>query len=173
MSDRQARRGPVIMLHSERRSDDPEGMPGRSDERKITVDQEFTIGIEEIDTQHRELLDRMDLLRDYMRRGQSRDAIRDTLKFLEAYVVEHFDTEVKYMQRYSYPGILLHKAEHKTFLKDFTAFKEKYLSLQAKGELTTFLGVDIVRKLNDWFANHIATVDKKMGAFLAEKMPPR
>ena len=134
------------------------------------MDQEFTVGIEEIDQQHQELLDRMDLLRDYMRRGQSKDAIHDTLKFLESYVVEHFDTEVKYMQRYRYPGILQHKAEHETFLKDFTAFKEKFTSLQAQGEITTFLGLDIVRKLNDWFSNHIATVDKKMGEFLVEKI---
>lgn len=137
------------------------------------MDQEHTIGISEIDTQHQELLDRMDLLRDYMRRGKSRDAIHDTLKFLEAYVVEHFDTEVKYMQRYHYPGILKHKKEHETFLKDFTAFKKQFTSLQAQGEFTTFLGLDIVRKLNDWFTNHIYEVDKKMGAFLAEKMPPK
>jgi hemerythrin len=131
------------------------------------------IGIEEIDTQHQELLDRMDLLRDYMRRGQSRNAIRDTLKFLDAYVMEHFDTEVKYMQRYSYPGLLQHKAEHETFLKDLAAFKEKFTSLHTQGEITTFLSLDIVRRLNDWFTNHIATVDGKMGAFLKERMPPR
>jgi hemerythrin len=137
------------------------------------MDQEHTIGIQEIDTQHQELLDRMELLRDYMRRGQSRDAIRDTLKFLEAYVVEHFATEVKYMQRYHYPSILQHKAEHDAFLKDFAAFKEKFTSLHAQGEITTFLGLDIVRKLNDWFNNHINDVDKKMGGFLIEKMGPR
>ena len=137
------------------------------------MDQELTIGIEEIDRQHQELLDRMELLRDAMRRGQSRDAIQNTLKFLEQYVVEHFATEVKYMLRYNYPGILLHKAEHETFLKDFNALKEKLTSLQAQGDITTFLGVDIVRKLNEWFTNHIATVDKKMGAFLAERMQPR
>jgi hemerythrin len=137
------------------------------------VDQDLMIGIEEIDNQHQELLDRMDLLRDYLRRGQSRDAIRDTLKFLESYVVEHFETEVKYMQRYSYPGLLQHKAEHEVFLNDFSALKGKFASLMAQGEITTFLGVDIMRKLNDWFTNHIATVDAKMGAFLAEKMPQR
>ena len=59
------------------------------------------------------------------------------------------------------------------FLKDFAALKDKVTSLQAQGEITTFLGVDIVRKLNDWFTSHIATVDNKMGAFLAEKMQPR
>lgn len=134
------------------------------------MDQEFTIGIEEIDKQHQELLDRMELLRDYIRRGQSRDAIRDTLKFLEGYMVKHFDTEVKYMQRYNYPAILLHKAEHEKFLKDFAACKEEFTSLHAKGEITTFLGITIVRKLNDWFTEHISTVDMKMGAFLAEKI---
>jgi hemerythrin len=136
------------------------------------MDQEHTIGIQEIDAQHQELIDRLELLRDYMRRGQSRDAVRDTLKFLETYVVGHFDTEVKYMQRYHYPGILQHKADHETFLKDFVAMKEKFTSLQAQGEITTFLGLDIVRKLNDWFTNHINEVDKKMGVFVIEKMGP-
>jgi hemerythrin len=145
----------------------------RSYDQENAVEQELMIGIEEIDKQHQELLDRMDLLRDYMRRGQSRDVIRDTLKFLDAYVVEHFDTEVKHMQRYSYPVLLQHKAEHEAFLKDFTAFKEKFTSLQAKGEITTFLGLDIVRRLNDWFTNHIATVDTKMGAFLRERISQR
>ena len=113
------------------------------------------------------------VLRDYLRRGQSRDAILETLRFLDAYVVEHFATEVKYMLRYNYPGILLHKAEHEIFLKDFAALKEKYTTLQAQGEITTFLGIDIVRKLSEWFTDHIATVDNKMGAFLAERMQPR
>ncbi len=134
------------------------------------MDPEVTIGIEEIDRQHQELLDRMELLRDYMRRGQSRDAIRDTLKFLESYVVEHFATEVRYMERYRYPDIREHRTEHETFLRDFTAFKEKFTSMQAQGESTTFLGLDIVRKLNAWFTDHIATIDTKMGRFLAEQM---
>jgi hemerythrin len=77
------------------------------------------------------------------------------------------------MQRYNYPAILLHKAEHEKFLKDFAAYKEEFTSQQAKGEITTFLVLDIVRKLNDWFANHILSVDTTMGAFLAEKMGPR
>ena len=137
------------------------------------MDEELNIGIAEIDGQHATLLERMDVLRDAMRRGQSRAAIRDTLTFLEAYLVEHFETEVKYMQRYSYPGILLHKAEHETFLKDFAALKAKYAEAHAQGDITPFLLIDIVRRLNDWFTNHIAVDDRKMGAFLAEKMPPK
>jgi hemerythrin len=134
------------------------------------MERDLTIGIDEIDDQHQELLDRMELLRDYLRRGQSKYAIRDTLKFLDAFVVEHFATEVRYMNQYQYPDIIAHKAEHETFLKDYTAFREKFATLEAAGEITTFLGIDIVRKLNEWFSDHISTVDKKMGGFLAEKM---
>ena len=130
---------------------------------------QFMIGIDEIDKQHQELLECMELLRDYMRRGQSKDAVRDTLKFLETYVVDHFATEVRYMEQYRYPGMPEHKAEHEQFLSDLTAFKEKLFILQAQGEITTFLGLDIVRKLNTWFTDHIAAVDRKMGEFLAEK----
>lgn len=134
------------------------------------MDQDLHIGIAEIDGQHAKLLERMDLLRDYLRRGQCRDAIRDTLKFLEGYVAEHFETEVKYMQRYSYPGILQHKAEHETFLKEFAALKAKYADAHAQGDITPFLLIDIVRKLNEWFTHHIATDDRKLGDHLAEKM---
>jgi hemerythrin len=134
------------------------------------MEEDFTIGIEQIDQQHRELLERMELLRDAMRRGKGREEVQRTLRFLEEYVVEHFSTEERYMLRHAYPGLLSHKAEHAKFLKDLTAFKEKFTAMESKGELTTFLGVDIVRKLNDWFTNHIFEVDKKMGSYLAEKM---
>jgi hemerythrin len=134
------------------------------------VDQEFIVGIDEIDRQHQELFDRIDLLRDYVRRGQSKDAIRDTLKYLESYVTEHFATEVRYMEQHGYPDILQHKAEHESFLKDFAGFKDKYASLQAQGEMTTFFGLEIVRKLTAWFEDHVMNIDKKMGVFLAEKI---
>ncbi len=134
------------------------------------MEQDHEIGIEEIDRQHQELLDRMDLLRDAIRRGRSRETIHSTLRFLEEYVAEHFSTEERYMVRYSYPGLLSHKAEHAKFTRDLAELKEKYVALEAQGELTTFLGLDIVRKLNAWFTNHISDVDKKMGVYLAGKM---
>ncbi len=134
------------------------------------MEQDFTIGIAEIDEQHRELLDRIDLLRDAIRRGKSRETIRTTLEFLQEYVADHFIAEERYMQRYTYPGLYAHRLEHQKFTKDLAAFRDTFVSLEAKGELTTFVGLDIVRRLNDWFTNHIFEVDKKMGAYLAEKM---
>jgi len=134
------------------------------------MEKECTTGIEEIDKQHRELLDRMEVLRDHVRRGQASTAVQQTLRFLQTYMADHFATEEKYMQRYNYPGILLHKAEHELFLKDFAALKEKFISQLAQGEITTFLGLDIVRKLSEWFSNHITTIDQKMGEFLAERV---
>jgi hemerythrin-like metal-binding protein len=134
------------------------------------MDQSFILGIEDIDKQHQALFDQLDLLRDYVRRGQSRDAIRDTLKFLESYVIEHFAVETGYMNTYGYPDLQAHQEEHEAFLEDFAGFREKFSSLQTKGEMTTFLGLEIVRKLNAWLAEHIMTVDKKLGAFLLQKM---
>ena len=131
---------------------------------------ELIIGIDEIDKQHEALFDHLDLLHDYVRRGQSRSAISGTLRFLESYVIEHFDNEARYMKQYRYPEMLQHKAEHETFLKDVTAFREKYISLTSQNEMTTFLGLDIVRRLNDWLNNHVLTVDTKLAAFLKERM---
>jgi hemerythrin len=134
------------------------------------MDQDFAIGIAQIDDQHRGLLERIELLRDAVRRGQSRDAIRNTLRFLEQYAEEHFATEERYMLRYLYPGLIAHKAEHARFLQDLAAIKEKFSSLETQGEFTPFLGLDIARKLNNWFAEHVVETDRKMGAYLAERM---
>ncbi len=112
------------------------------------MEQDYSIGIEQIDLQHKELSERMELLRDAMRKGQSRDTIRATLRFLEGYAVEHSATEERYMLRYNYPGILLHKTEHATFLGDLGAPRDKFLSLEALGEFTTFPGLDIVRRVS-------------------------
>ncbi|HTF99160.1 MAG TPA: bacteriohemerythrin [Nitrospirota bacterium] len=134
------------------------------------MNQDLITGIDDIDHQNQALLDHLDILHDSMRRGQSRGALRDVLQFLESYVVEHFNRELTYMNRYRYPDMLQHKAEHETFQKDILAFKEKYTSLKAQGEITTFLGLDLVRKLQAWFDTHVSTVDRKMSVFLKEQM---
>jgi hemerythrin len=134
------------------------------------MNQDLITGINDLDKQHQAFYDHLDLLLDYVRRGQGKSAISSTLQFLESYALEHFDNEVRYMKQYHYPDLLQHRAEHEAFLKDIAAFKEKYAALQVQGEMTTFLGLEIVRKLNFWFDHHVLNVDKKMGAFLMERM---
>ncbi len=134
------------------------------------MEQVLGIGIEQLDKQHEAFFEHMDLLQDALWRGHSRTAVQDTLRFLEDYAAVHFSAEERYMQRHAYPEFLAHRAEHGGFLRELEQFKGKLRSLESQGDFTTFLALDIVRKLNDWLENHINESDRRMGAYLAQKM---
>jgi hemerythrin len=84
-------------------------------------------------------------------------------------VAEHFSAEERYMRLHNYPGILLHRAEHEAFAKAVAAFKKKALDLEAHGEVTAFLAVEIEHKLEQWMTDHIMKLDKKMADFIRER----
>jgi hemerythrin len=132
--------------------------------------QDLSIGIELLDSQHKELFQHISTLRAALRAGTSRDTLFKTLSFLEEYVVVHFDAEVQYMRRFDYPGINEHETEHQKFIKALADFKKELQTLESRGEITSFLGIEIERKLSGWLADHIGNIDKKMGAFLAERL---
>ncbi len=132
--------------------------------------QDLSIGIELLDSQHKELFQHISALRASLRAGTSRDALFKTLRFLEEYVVVHFDAEAHYMRRFDYPGIIEHEAEHEKFVKALADFKKELQALESRGEITSFLGIEIERKLSGWLADHIGNIDRKMGAFLAERL---
>jgi hemerythrin len=133
--------------------------------------QDLAIGIDLIDTQHEEIFHRIDELRSAIRAGRAREALFNTVAFLEEYIDEHFSVEERYMRQYDYPGILEHIKEHERFKEDFEGFKTRLAELEAAGEFTSFLEIEMERKLSAWFGEHITTIDKKLGVYLAERMP--
>jgi hemerythrin len=128
------------------------------------------IGVEEIDAQHREFFRNLAELREALEAGAGgRDRMMKTLRYLEGYIDLHFHTEEQYMRRSNYPGILVHGREHGEFTAMFAELKKKVLDLDARGELTAFVAVDVKRTLENWMTNHIAGTDKKFGEFLAAR----
>ena len=136
-----------------------------------TLLNELNLGISELDDQHQAFFLHMVGLRRALIEGSGgREKLMKTLRFLDTFTEEHFSAEEKYMRRYNYPGILLHKAEHDAFAKIVSEFKKKTSDLDARGEVTSFLAVEVTRRLEKWLEDHIRTLDRKMAAFLAEKM---
>jgi len=125
------------------------------------------VGVPDIDEQHRELIERINSLRVAMGQGRSREEIRETIRFLEDYVVEHFTAEEQYMLVSDYPYATMHKAEHTAFIRDFAAIKEKLERLERDGMITSFAAIETQRKLSDWLVNHIGKSDKVLGAYLS------
>jgi hemerythrin len=127
---------------------------------------ELNLGIAELDDQHQAFYLHVVGLRRALTGGiGGRDKLMKTLRYLDTFVTEHFSAEERSMRLHNYPGILNHRAEHEAFAKTVAAFKKKTLDLEARGEVMSFLAVEIQRKLEDWLTGHIRTLDRKNGRF--------
>lgn len=132
---------------------------------------ELNLGIGELDDQHQAFfLHVVGLRRALIEGSGGREKLMKTLRFLDTFIDEHFSAEEKYMRRYNYPGILLHKTEHQTFIRSVAEFKQTFLDLDARGEVTSFLTIEVMRRLEHWLTEHIRMVDRKMAEYLVERM---
>lgn len=115
---------------------------------RIVWKKEFSVGIPEIDDQHKQLVGMINDL------AETHDAehIFDAVMRMYKYADEHFYAEEEMMRRNNYPLIDKHIAAH-------NAFKRKTSDLAAldythpENELTAFVF------LCDWLINHILTMD--------------
>ena len=123
---------------------------------------EFLVGADEIDNQHRELLANINKLATMIASGDT-SGIDGTLAFLGDYVQFHFGSEEKIMRDLAYPLMSDHVHEHKKLIEQF---------IRLKGEITSrlhdplYLGFQIQLFLFDWFANHTTKTDRHLGKFI-------
>lgn len=127
---------------------------------------DLATGVDEIDDQHKELFKRINRLLDACHQGRGKEEIDDLMRFLSDYVVDHFGTEERLMDRYDYPESLSHRSQHENFKERFSDLREDLL--RSGERLVTIIGTN--QLLGDWWINHIGKVDKALGAFLRTKI---
>lgn len=128
----------------------------------------LSVGVEEIDRQHRELFDTSARLIEGVGRNGVTGEVARTVAFLERYVTSHFALEEYYMKRKYYPAYPAHKAEHTAFIADFYDFREK---LDRDGT-TPDLVTRMAEWLGGWLVEHIGRQDRALGAFLRQAEDP-
>jgi len=140
----------------------------------IVVDEallnELNLGIGELDDQHQAFfMHTVGLRRALIEGVGGRDKLMKTLRYLDTFIEEHFSAEERYMRLHNYPGILIHRAEHEAFAKAIAEFKKKALDLDARGEVLSFLAIEVEHRLEKWLTDHIRTLDRKMADYLSER----
>lgn len=126
---------------------------------------EYSIGVAEVDAQHRELLLNIRKLSDSFRQGRTLD-VQELLKFLAGYAVQHFSTEETLMRESNYPFAAQHIREHQTFVKYFTKLCQEIELSEPNSAYVTFR---IQLLLVDWLINHTTKTDKHLGIYLRNK----
>jgi hemerythrin len=121
----------------------------------------LSVGIEEIDDQHRELFRRAGRLVEGIRRGDPEE-IDELVEYLHRYAVTHFGAEEAAMRGAKYPGYARHKAEHDRFIADLLE-----LSVENDEGGGAFVAVKIDHWLSGWLRDHVSRVDAELGKYLS------
>lgn len=127
---------------------------------------DLSVGVEEIDKQHKEFIAALNALLDAMSKGKGSEEISGLLFFIEGYVDKHFKLEEEYMRRFMYPQYRAHKAIHDGFIREMAELKKEFME---KGEAIRLI-IKVEKNMLDWLLKHIKEVDKKLGAFLKGKV---
>jgi hemerythrin len=124
----------------------------------------LSVGIQEIDNQHKELIRKLNELAEHTQQKKGKDRIGSTLRFMKEYSKLHFDTEEQYMAKYEYPGLEKQQKEH----GKFKITVERLIGDLDKEKEMEIFASQVQRFLIDWLILHIKTVDLKFGEFLKE-----
>lgn len=127
----------------------------------------LAIGVDAIDNQHKELLQRFDKLLNACQAGKGIEELKTLMAFLEEYVITHFSDEEGLQRQHRYPEYEAHHAEHLYFID-----KIKKLRAETNEEgVSTHHVVEANNMLLKWLLNHISRVDKKLGDFIKSGTP--
>jgi len=133
---------------------------------KLEWTKDLSVGVEEIDNQHKDLFERINNLDSAMKQGGAKEEIVRLIEFLDKYVIDHFSEEEKFMTDHNYAGYDLHKTKHDWFKKEFS---DIWSNLDAEG-VTPEVIVQSNNLLITWFSNHVRSIDRMLGSFLKSKI---
>lgn len=128
----------------------------------ITWNESLSVGVDMIDTDHKVLIDQINMLGDAVVDGQDHVMTASVLNVLIDYTAYHFAREQQLMEQTGYPVADDHLREHRLLVK-------KCREIQAGYQAGTTLGKDVLNFLKVWLTQHILKSDKALGEYLVER----
>ena len=128
----------------------------------IAWNDSYSIGCEDVDLQHKQLIAHLNSAVTACADGQNTDHVRSTVAFLVNYTVKHFADEEAIQKKCGFPGYEAHKKLH----DDLTATVGEVVKKFETDGSTTDLSNTLNTVLIKWVINHIHNEDKKIGEFI-------
>jgi hemerythrin len=119
---------------------------------------QMSTGDDTIDTQHQELIRRINELHTACLAGTAREELLKILGFLGEYAKSHFRHEEGVMQEHQCPVRGKNKAAHAQFLRDYGCLVE---TVECDGATTTAV-IQVKELLGNWLKNHICGTDTQL-----------
>jgi len=121
----------------------------------LTWDNSYSVGVKELDDQHRKMIEFINDLELGMQASDSRDSMVKVLNGLVAYTKDHFANEEFYFRQFDYDKTEDHIQEHLKLISEVQGLVYKF-------ELREALDQNKVMEfLKTWLVDHILGADKK------------
>ena len=127
-------------------------------------DDSFLIGIEELDYEHKLLIDDINKLHKELSRHDEKSEIEECLGDIYARMQAHFALEEHVMKEHGYKFFDEHKREHEGLLDSYTEYMVQFLN-----DTGVSSSNPIEDNLKHWVIEHIVASDKKMSLIVQEK----
>ncbi len=115
----------------------------------------MSVQSEEIDLQHKQLIDIINELYQAFMNKEHKEKISVIINRLEEYAKYHFSTEEKYFDMFDFYDKENHIKEHHNFKEKVNEFIQKY---QKKNDALTY---NVMLFLKNWLNGHIMGTDRK------------
>lgn len=129
----------------------------------VTWRDEYNVNVEEIDTQHRKMLELVNKLHAAVEARADKHDLELLLADLVDFTRVHFSTEEQLMKTHDYSELGEHHKEHRLLLRYLTDLVH---AVSSGKSLCFYSDYDVS---TDWALIHIAEHDKDLGAFLNSK----
>jgi len=129
----------------------------------LTWQDRYSVGIKQIDDQHKQLIAMINELNDAMLAGKGKEVLMTVLNKLAGYCVTHFSVEEKLFDTHAYPETIDHKDKHNKMTAKITALIGEVQS----GKST--VSIEVMNFLKNWLDKHIMETDKKYSLYLNSK----
>jgi len=132
----------------------------------IAWNDDFALGLPEIDDQHKTLFDIMNRLWSAIVTRASTEQMLSILGDLEQYTQSHFTAEETFMRVINYPDFDKHKKAHVGFIQRLAAEKKAV----AEGK---HFSLDLLNFLKDWLVSHIQVMDRAYAEVHSSNQQPQ
>lgn len=129
---------------------------------RVEFDKALETGNEMIDSQHKELISRIDQLLESCQEGSGQVKAIKMLDYLLDYTEFHFDAEEKLQEEIAFPAINEHKAKHEEFKK---AVRELQEMLEEEEGPTEAFVAQVQKNVVDWLFDHIKVFDRAVAEY--------
>jgi len=128
----------------------------------VTWNEQLSVGIDEIDNQHKQLLKIINELSESIDGPKSEALIGLTLMKLANFAKYHFATEEKYFLQYGYPEAEDHIKKHNDLVRDIQVFFDRFFNDSQD------ILAELISLLDKWLEDHLGNEDMKYAAYFRE-----